>query len=63
MSRSRIAVRHDEPAAVLRPYLLAMWLEDRHLTEEEREGVELLLDDPMIVDWLRLPDAETDTRE
>jgi hypothetical protein len=37
-----------------------MWADDRHLTGEEREGVELLLLDPMILDWLRLGESETD---
>jgi hypothetical protein len=33
------------------------------VTEEEREGVELLLREPEIVAWLRLGDAEHEDEE
>ena len=33
------------------------------MTDEEREGVELLLRDPQIVAWLELDDAEDDEQE
>jgi hypothetical protein len=33
------------------------------MTEQEREGVELLLSDPQIVAWLELDDAEDEEPE
>jgi len=41
-----------------RPYLFPIDQGGGSVTEQEREGVELLLRDPDIVAWLELDDAE-----